>query len=160
MKKLILFLLFTMVSVFGNAGEFINTTVSDKDVMCLAKNVYFEARDQSIKGQFAVALVTRNRVNSKRYPDTLCGVVEHRYHPQRIDCQFSWFCDGEPDTPQEKESWELAVAVAKQVAFHGDYIIDHTKGSTHYHAKYVLPWWASKLARIDVIGDHIFYVER
>ena len=78
----------------------------ENDYHCLASNIYWEARNQPIIGKLAVANVTLNRVASKRYPNTICGVVtQTRYYPSgRIDlhsCQFSWYCDGLKDEPIE-----------------------------------------------------------
>ena len=78
-----------------------------QSMVCLAKNIYFEARDQSTKGQIGVALVTINRVNSKHFPNTLCKVVHqgqiNRYGKMILHkCHFSWYCDGKSDTPKDK----------------------------------------------------------
>lgn len=42
---------------------------------CLAEALYFEARGESLQGQFAVAEVIMNRVDSPRFPGSICGVV-------------------------------------------------------------------------------------
>ena len=89
-------------------------------VMCLALNVYHEARSQSLVEQIAVAQVVINRVNDERYPDTVCGVVKQgEKNPdgsmKEDRCQFSWYCDGIKDTPYNKDAWELALSVAKSV---------------------------------------------
>ena len=71
---------------------------------CLALNVYFEARNQLTKGQIAVANVTLNRVYDKRFPKTICDVVKQgKYYgnsPRRDKCQFSFWCDGQPNKPK------------------------------------------------------------
>lgn len=113
-------------------------------------NVYWEARDQSLAGQVAVAQVTINRVLSTFYPNDVCSVV----HEQD---QFSWYWDGKSDVPKEERAWDIAQAVAMGVlagSGHSD-----LKGVTHYHAIYVKPYWASKLQMVAQIGDHIFYLE-
>ena len=71
------------------------------EVRCLATNIYWEARNQSIQGMYAVADVTLNRVKDKRWPSTVCEVVKQR---RKGVCQFSWFCDGKPDLPRTKAS--------------------------------------------------------
>lgn len=48
------------------------------DLDCLARNIYHEAGGESIEGKVAVGLVTINRSNSGRFPDTICGVVNQR----------------------------------------------------------------------------------
>ena len=78
---------------------------TDPELICLAMNIYHEARGQSIAGQMAVALVTINRMNDSRYPNTICEVVmegptrvswndKSKEYPIKHRCQFSWFCDG------------------------------------------------------------------
>ena len=127
--------------------------------ICLAKNIYFEARGEEIAGQYAVGLVTLNRVRSKRFPNTICGVVyQARYwnnHPVRNRCHFSWYCDGKSDRPREKKHWNLAQEIAETLLLFN--IEDVTKGATHYHAKEVLPHWAKQLKIKTIIGNHIFY---
>ena len=80
--------------------------------MCLALNIYHEARDQSTAGQLAVAQVTVNRVESKHYPNTVCDVV---YQKGKSICAFSWTCDGASDTPHEQEAWEKSQYLASMM---------------------------------------------
>ena len=42
---------------------------------CLAEALYFEARGETVKGQFAVAEVILNRVESTRFPSSICCVL-------------------------------------------------------------------------------------
>ena len=116
--------------------------------MCLAQNIYFEARNQSPDGQMMVAEVTLNRVASQQYPDNVCDVVWQRK-------QFSWTQDGKSDTPLEGAAWELAQEVAKEA------LSGKTLGSsaTHYHATYTSPKWASskRMKKLGQVGTHIFY---
>ena len=133
-------------------------------LMCLALNVYHEAKNQSLIGQVAVAQVVMNRVYDERYPDTVCEVVKqgptYSWKPDfpiRNRCQFSWYCDGRSDTPKEKYAWDTALAVASGVYYGNLYMEDLVEGATHYHAHYVLPSWASSKTYITRIDDHIFY---
>ena len=133
-------------------------------ILCLALNVYHEAKTQPFIGQVAVAQVVMNRVYDERYPDTICEVVEqgptYSWKPDfpiRNRCQVSWYCDGKSDTPKEKDAWDTALAVANGV-YHGNlYMDDLVEGATHYHAYYVTPEWASTKTYITRIEDHIFY---
>jgi len=129
---------------------------------CLASNIYWEARNQSLEGKLAVAQVTLNRVESSKYPNTICGVVtQTRYYPSgRIDlhsCQFSWYCDGLKDEPVEtwgfsyEESYNLAINFLEKRP------VDVTEGSTHYHSVKVEPYWSSGLHKTTQIEEHIFY---
>ncbi len=117
-------------------------------VMCLAMNVYWEARDQSIAGQVAVAQVTMNRVHSPDYPDDVCSVV----HQLK---QFSWYWDGKSDVPREEESWRRAQWVAKGVLAGSGH--SNLEGVLHYHAIYVQPYWSRGMQLVAQIGDHRFY---
>ena len=131
-------------------------------ILCLALNVYHEAKNQPFIGQVAVAQVVMNRVYDERYPNTVCEVVEqgptYSWKPDfpiRNRCQFSWYCDGLSDTPKEKDAWDNAIMVANSV-YYGNFE-DFVEGATHYHAYYVTPEWASAKTYITRIEDHIFY---
>jgi len=131
-----------------------------ESLMCLALNVYHEARNQSLAGQVAVAQVTLNRVMDRRYPDTICGVVRQAItfdngQPVRNQCQFSWYCDGKSDKPRNQGAWYTAYNLAERV-MRGD-MVDITEGSTHYHADYLVPEWANTKTYVTQIDDHIFY---
>lgn len=140
--------------------SYIKTHLPDREVQCLAKNIYFEARNQDEYGKFGVAQVTLNRVDSPRFPDSICKVV---FQPSKLPqkrhlCQFSWYCDGIPDRIHNKIQYEESKRIAILAILHRDR--DITGGATHYHASYVRPWWAKKLERTVKLGDHIFYRER
>jgi len=131
-------------------------------LVCLALNVYHEARDQPFIGQVAVAQVVMNRVYDDRYPDTVCEVVKQgpTYSwkpdfPVRHRCQFSWYCDGKSDKVHNEEAWQQAVMIAHGV-YYGN-LDDFVEGATHYHASYVLPEWAETKTQVVQIGEHIFY---
>jgi N-acetylmuramoyl-L-alanine amidase len=131
-------------------------------IVCLALNVYHEARDQPFIGQVAVAQVVMNRVKDDRYPDNVCDVVEQgptyswtENFPVRNRCQFSWYCDGKSDVPKDKEAWEKARLIAHGV-YNGN-LDDFVEGSTHYHAVYVRPEWAETKTPVVQIQDHVFY---
>ena len=119
-------------------------------LMCLALNVYFEARNQDLAGQLAVAQVTMNRVHDDGYPNDVCEVVyDHK--------QFSWYWDGKSDMPREERAWETAQIVAS-AALDGSGHVD-LEGVLHYHAVYAAPYWKDYMTRVAVIGDHVFYIE-
>ena len=131
-------------------------------LVCLALNVYHEARSQPFIGQVAVAQVVMNRVRDDRYPDNVCDVVYQGQtyswkpdFPVRNRCQFSWYCDGKSDTPRDKEAWDKARLIAHGV-YNGN-LDDFVEGATHYHAHYVRPEWAETKTMVVRIGDHIFY---
>ena len=169
MKKFIL-LCFVLVACsgysstdrWGHSSKIHKRTIySVKDVNCLAKNIYFEARDQKPKGQIAVALVTINRVKSKRFPNSICKVVEqaNRKNGKLVlhKCHFSWFCDGKSDTPKDKMSWDISLLIAR--AMLRNPMRDFLHGATHYHRIDVDPYWNKKMLKFSTIGDHIFYID-
>jgi len=108
-----------------------------------------------------------NRVEDTRYPNTICEVVKQgKQKPSWKDpnqmvmvrdaCQFSWYCDGKSDEPQDRNAW----INAQQIAWFMIWDRKHrgiTEGATHYHAKYVSPRWAKDLQLVGRIGVHIFY---
>ena len=135
--------------------------------ICLALNTYHEAKNQSLIGQIATAQVVMNRVEDKRFPNTVCEVVKQgptrpswedpkKEYPIRHRCQFSWYCDGKADIPKNEKAWQKAQDVAFLVIY--DKIkLDVTEGATHYHATYVRPSWAKTKKRTTRIEKHIFY---
>jgi len=133
-----------------------------ESLICLALNVYHEAKNQSFMGQVAVAQVVMNRVKDARYPNTVCDVVKqaetYKYKPTipiKNKCQFSWYCDGKSDKPEEPKAWRDAMHVANGV--YNGHIGDFVEGATHYHAYYVNPSWAKVKKYVLRIDDHIFY---
>jgi spore germination cell wall hydrolase CwlJ-like protein len=128
---------------------------------CLAQNIYFEARGSSLADQAGVANVVMNRVNDRRYPDTICDVVYQGIQDSagnmvRHRCQFSWYCDGKSDVPTDTDMWVEAQMLAWYMIEENKYR-GLTEGATHYHADYVNPHWARDLQLVGRIGEHIFY---
>ena len=124
-------------------------------LMCLALNVYHEARSEPMIGQYAVAHVVLNRVQSTKWPDNICSVVYQGLHKGKHKCQFSWYCDGKSDKAKEEVSWARALVVADNV-MRGK-VPDVTEGATHYHAVYVQPYWSALLNTTVTYGSHKFY---
>ena len=131
-------------------------------IMCLALNVYHEARDQPFIGQVAVAQVVMNRVYDDSYPDPPCEVVfqgpPYSWKPDfpvRHRCQFSWYCDGKSDKVYDEDAYRQALTIAHGVYY--DDLDDFVEGATHYHATYVLPEWAESKTPVVQIGQHMFY---
>ena len=133
----------------------ISTASLQREQKCLAEAIYFEARSELEAGQAAVAQVVLNRVNSGLYPTSVCGVVyQNRSHYKA--CQFSFACEGKSLRITEPDSWAVAQRIAREVT-QGKTYLAHVGPSTHYHANYVRPRWASRLKKMDKIGNHIFY---
>jgi spore germination cell wall hydrolase CwlJ-like protein len=124
--------------------------VVDKQVRCLAENIYFESRGESLAGQVAVAKVTLNRLN-EGYARTVCGVVKQ-------GCQFSWVCNN-PKAVPTGQTWTQAVGIALVMLSDKDHIEDPTNGATHFHATYInwQPSWKRVKSSVSQIGNHVFY---
>ena len=129
-------------------------------LICLALNIYFEARGEpDVFAMAAPAPVVLNRVKDNRYPNDICAVVKqsktYRGNPIRNQCQFSWYCDGRSDRPLDRNAFEFSVFIASLVLT--GRIEDVTHGATHYHADYVNPQWAIVKTLTAKIGSHLFY---
>jgi hypothetical protein len=131
---------------------FADQVFTAEDRVCMAKNIYFEARNESRKGQMAIALVTLQRVRDPRYPNTVCGVVYDNK-------QFSWFSDGLSDRPRNHKSYDDIALLASAMLDTDTAVHDFTYGATHYHADYVSPYWNEFMILRAKIDTHIFYYE-
>lgn len=129
--------------------------VSEKEFWCMAVAIYFEARGESYRGQIAVGQVVMNRVAHRLYPDTICGVVFQNQN-MRNACQFSFACDGIPETITEPGPWKQAKEIATGI-INGTLYLAEVANATHYHATYVYPDWAPRLKKVTKIDHHIFY---
>ena len=119
---------------------------------CLTKAIYFEARGETLAGQFAVAEVILNRVDSGLYPRSACGVVGQRGGG---GCQFSYVCDGRADRMGEGEATRTAGKIAAAMLGGAPRLL--TDGATHFHTRTVRPGWAQRFPQTAVIGAHLFY---
>lgn len=149
--------LIEQVNEMSNEMEFLRMSYAQKqhvmrEIECLAKNIYFEAAAEPRTGKIAVAEVTLNRVKSKKYPRTVCGVVY-----QRTDrtCQFSWVCQGK-QTARNSKAWKDSLTIAENILISKkEYGIIGT--AKYFHADYVNPAWAEEKQLVAQIGRHIFY---
>jgi hypothetical protein len=122
---------------------------------CLSEAIYFEARGEPERGQYAVAQVVMNRTRSPYYPDDVCGVVYENKN-KRNRCQFSFACDGIPDRIFDRDAYRKAEEIADDVLVNGAYLPD-IGTATHYHATYVRPNWIRDMVKQEKLGKHIFY---
>jgi hypothetical protein len=136
-------------------ADLIDPDEMSREQKCLAEAVYFEARSEPVEGQAAVAQVILNRVRSGLYPSSVCGVVYQNRH-RHLACQFTFACEGKSLRVTDRDSWDTAKRVAREVTEGKTYLAE-VGGATHYHADYVRPGWARRLKKMDVIGRHIFY---
>lgn len=121
---------------------------------CLTSAVYYEAGQESTDGQRGVAQVVLNRVRHPAFPASVCGVV-YEGSTRPTGCQFTFTCDGSLMRGRMAESWRRARSVA-EAALAG-FVYRPVGTATHYHANYVVPYWAPTLTKNAVVGAHIFY---
>lgn len=121
-------------------------------VQCLALNIYHEARGEPLRGQYAVGMVTLNRVVSRHYPASVCGVVlQYR--------QFSWTHDGRSDQPDvDSDEWRLSFNLAYRF-IEGGFHVPWQASVTHYHRDDVRVYWP-RLRVAFILGRHVFYEPR
>ncbi|MFN4176627.1 cell wall hydrolase [Phenylobacterium sp.] len=124
-----------------------------RELDCLTQAVYYEARGESSRGQFAVAQVVMNRVKHPAFPKTVCGVVFQG--AGRRGCQFSFACDGSMRGRREAAAWDRARKVAGRVLA-GAAIAD-IGSATHFHTTAVAPAWGPQMRRVAQVGMHVFY---
>lgn len=121
---------------------------------CLTAAVYYEAASEDERGQRAVAQVVLNRVRHPAFPSSICGVV-YQGSERRTGCQFTFTCDGSLARRPGRTGWQRARRIAEQALAGG---VEPAVGmATHYHANWVVPYWAPKLDKIASVGAHIFY---
>ena len=131
-----------------------NATARDQALNCLASAVYYEAGNQDTDGERAVAQVVLNRVRHPAFPNSVCGVV-YQGSTRATGCQFTFTCDGSLSRQPDADGWKRAYKVAED-ALSGA-VFEPVGWATHYHADYVVPTWASSMAKNAIIGAHIFY---
>ena len=131
-----------------------STTTRQRALECLANAVYYEAGNQDADGQRAVAQVVLNRVRHPAFPASVCGVV-FQGSTRQTGCQFSFTCDGSLARRPDIAGWRRAREIA-DAALSG-YVYKAVGNATHYHADYVVPYWAPTLTKNAVIGAHLFY---
>lgn len=123
---------------------------------CLARNIYFEAGYEPFEGKVAVAQVTINRAESGQFPSDICQVVyQKNIVYEKVLCQFSWYCDqASLKKPMNGPVYTESMEVAKKVLLEG-FRIDAVKNALYYHADYVNPKWNRE--KVAKLGRHIFY---
>ena len=125
--------------------------------VCLSEAVFYEARSEKTAGQKAVAEVILNRVRSKHYPGSVCGVV-YQGSERRTGCQFSFTCDGSLSEVPSGKAWNRAQHIASLML--SSPVRKITQGATHYHTQDVQPVWSETLKLTKTIGTHKFYRTR
>ena len=130
------------------------TPTFERAALCLAQAIYYEAGNEPTDGKRAVAQVILNRVRSPAFPNSVCGVV-YQGSQKTTGCQFTFTCDGALNRQANPRSWQSAREIATAALRGSVYApIGH---ATHYHANYVVPYWAGSMAKVSTIGAHLFY---
>ena len=149
-------LAFRHVEYSRNWLRTVNARPLTEQETCLATAIYHEARGESIRGQFAVAEVILNRVESGKFPDAICGVVYQGAQSGRIGgCQFSFACDGNSEAMPNRRAAAVARRIAQVMSDGGHRAL--TKGALYFHTYAVNPGWASRFTQTTHIGAHLFY---
>ncbi len=135
----------------------ITVEVRERQLGCLARNIYHEAGSEPFEGKVAVAQVTINRANSDGlFPGDICKVVyQKNLFYDKVLCQFSWVCDRQSKfSPKHPDIYDESMEVAKKVLLEGFRLPSLTQ-ALYFHADYINPGW--KRERVAKIGRHIFY---
>lgn len=140
----------SLLIVSGRAQSLDQSSAVD----CLTAAIYYEAASESAVGQRAVAQVVLNRVQHPAYPNSICGVV-FQGSSRQTGCQFSFTCDGSLARRPSTYAWARARQVAAMSL--AGYVEPTVGHATHYHTKWVVPYWSSSLSKLNMIGAHIFY---
>ena len=119
---------------------------------CLALATYWESKGCSRADMTAVGWVVLNRLADQEFPDEVCAVVKQG--GETPPCQFSWWCDGKPDQPEDGADWRQARAVADELL--SDPPPDPTGGALYFHSKDIDPPWPDLQKTVE-IDCHIFY---
>jgi N-acetylmuramoyl-L-alanine amidase len=148
------------------------SNIDPEEAFCLAENVYYEAKGESLQGQFAVASVTLNRAKSGRFPNTICEVVRQSVKLKSSNtfvCAFSWYCEADKkgkEIPVKNKDGSInqkvvdQFKVASMVAIKvlAGEVKDNTHGATHFHNPAVSqPIWATEMRLTRRLGNHDFY---
>ena len=134
----------------------ITTAMRERQLACLATNIYYEAGNQPFEGKVAVAQVTINRTESGQYPADICKTIyQKNIVYEKVLCQFSWVCDRTVVArPVNRANFKESEEVAKKVLLEG-FRLPSLKDAMYFHGDYINPGW--KREKIAKIGNHIFY---
>jgi spore germination cell wall hydrolase CwlJ-like protein len=135
----------------------ITLAVRERQLACLAKNIYHEAGSEPFEGKVAVAQVTLNRTESGQFPDDICKTIyQKNVIYTKVICQFSWACDRDITAIKviNNANYKESMEVAKKVLLE-DFRLPALKEALYYHADYINPGWRKQ--QIAHIGHHIFY---
>lgn len=125
----------------------------DDSITCLARTIYWEAKEADARDMSAVASVVINRLGHHGFPDTICGVVKQGVETK--SCQFSWWCDGRSDQVEEKQRYDVAKEIARKAL--NQQLKDPTRGALYFHDRSVRPDWAKVYRKTAETKLFLFY---
>ncbi|MGJ3438425.1 cell wall hydrolase [Pseudomonas sp. Je.1.5.c] len=125
----------------------------DDSITCLARTIYWEAKEADARDMSAVASVVINRLGHDGFPDTICGVVKQGVETK--SCQFSWWCDGRSDQVEEKQRYDVAKEIARKAL--NQQLKDPTRGALYFHDRSVRPDWAKVYRKTAETKLFLFY---
>ena len=130
--------------------------VRDRQLDCLAKNIYHEAKGEPFEGKVAVAQVTINRSTSGQFPSDICKVVyQKNVVYDKVLCQFSWYCEqATVAKPKNTAAYKECQIVARQVLLE-EFRLPSLNKALYFHATHINPGW--KKEKVATIGNHVFY---
>jgi spore germination cell wall hydrolase CwlJ-like protein len=123
------------------------------DSLCLSTTVYLEARDQSLRGQQAVAEVALRREDSGLWGQSMCEVVTARkqFAPSlvspatRLGNSDAW-AQAVTVAIESERNWRLPAGERKEIV----------PGASHFMAHAIAaPSWRNAY-QVATIGDHTF----
>lgn len=137
----------------------------DTELLCLAKNIYYESGAEPTEGKLAVAQVTMNRVEHPNFPKTVCGVVKQQatvkskseWEYDKKVCQFSWVCQGKKIIKKESDNWQESVMIAEMFLTRNTSYDKFQDDVLFFHEKHLPFNWKHKYTKVATIGNHIFY---
>jgi spore germination cell wall hydrolase CwlJ-like protein len=134
----------------------ITAEMRDKQLDCLAKNIYHEAKGEPFEGKVAVAQVTINRAASGQFPSDICKVVyQKNIVYDKVLCQFSWYCEqATVAKPKNTAAYKECQIVARQVLLE-EFRLPSLNKALYFHATHINPGW--KKEKVATIGNHVFY---
>jgi hypothetical protein len=134
----------------------VTAEVRNKQLECLARNIYYEAGNQPFEGKVAVAQVTINRAESGKFPDDICKVIyQKNIVYEKVLCQFSWYCEtATMARPKNAAVFKESEMVARQVLLEG-FRLPSLKNALYFHATHINPKWNRE--KVATIAGHVFY---
>ena len=134
----------------------VTAEMREKQLDCLAKNIYHEAKGEPFEGKVAVAQVTLNRAASGQFPSDICKVVyQKNVVYEKVLCQFSWYCDqATVAKPKNTAAYKECQIVARQVLLE-EFRLPSLNKALYFHATHINPGW--KKEKVATIGGHVFY---